>query len=54
MELGYEDDFYKLNTLTDYERGELINNLKAFPGHQAKLMSVFEVIKNVCVNLGQI
>jgi len=38
---------YKLNALTDSERNELITNLKAFPGHKVKLMSVFNVIKDV-------
>ena len=47
MDLGYEDDLYKLNALNDSEKGDLITNLKAFPGHRAKLMSVFEVIKTV-------
>jgi len=29
---------------------KLINRLNAFPGHRAKLMSVFEAIKNVTLH----
>ncbi len=49
IDLGYEDDLYKLNTLSDLEKNDLIASLKAFPGHKAKMAGLFQVIKDVII-----
>eukprot|EP01022_Parablepharisma_sp_SALTPOND_P016636 TRINITY_DN2486_c0_g2_i1.p1 TRINITY_DN2486_c0_g2~~TRINITY_DN2486_c0_g2_i1.p1 ORF type:complete len:601 (+),score=45.45 TRINITY_DN2486_c0_g2_i1:1002-2804(+) len=46
-ELGYNENFTKLGTLTGAEISELINGLNVFPGHRAKLLSAFSVIKQM-------
>jgi len=43
-ELGYGEDIYKLALLQAKQRTDLIDNLKVLPGHNAKLMSLFDVI----------
>ena len=47
MELGFRDDLSKLNALANKEITHMINGMCAFPGHHAKLMSVFAVVKDV-------
>jgi hypothetical protein len=44
---GYGDSLEKIGKLTLNDRVGLIDRLGAFPGHRAKLMSVFEAIKDV-------
>ena len=43
-ELGYGNDVYKLALLQSQQRADLITKLKVLPGHNAKLMSLFDVI----------
>lgn len=50
MGFGY-DSLEKIGKLSLNDRGAIIDRLGAFPGHRAKLMSVFEAIKNVNLTL---
>ena len=43
-ELGYGEDIYKLALLQPKQRTDLLEQLKVLPGHNAKLMSLFNVI----------
>jgi hypothetical protein len=42
--VGYGLAIYKLALLNDNQRNDLIAQLKVFPGHKAKLMSLFDAI----------
>jgi hypothetical protein len=44
-ELGYSDEIYKLLTLNDGQRHNLLNKLNLMPGHRARFNSFFESIQ---------
>ena len=46
-EKGYGSDVYKLALLTSQGRDDLVDQLKALPGHRAKLAGFFTVIDQV-------
>jgi hypothetical protein len=46
-EKGYGTDIYKLALLTAQGRNDLVDQLKALPGHKAKLAGFFTVIDQV-------
>lgn len=46
-ERGYGSDVYKLALLTTNGRNDLVDQLKALPGHKAKLAGFFTVIDQI-------
>lgn len=46
-DLGYGTDVYKLALLNPKQREDFIGQLKAMPGHQAKIQGFFSVIDEI-------
>lgn len=48
FEIGYDDsNIFKLGILTQKEFDELLFNLKVFPGHQVKMVNLYEYLKQM-------
>lgn len=43
-EMGYGSDMYRLALLSQQQREDVVDQLKAMPGHKAKIAGFFSVI----------